>query len=70
MQRVTQFSFRVNKDERQAIADLATRLQRSQSDAVRFVVIEAVKQFPQASPAPVLSVLAQEIDREGKNATG
>jgi hypothetical protein len=47
MQRVTQFAFRVNDNERRAITDLAAKLQRSQSDAVRFVVIEAVKQLTQ-----------------------
>ena len=71
MQRVTQFSFRVSKDERQAIADLAARLQRSQSDAVRFVVIEAAKQLSQADPVPALSTqsAAQEIKQEGMNVT-
>jgi len=41
MQRAMQFVFRVNSDERRAIADLAARLQRSQSDAVRFVAVTA-----------------------------
>lgn len=49
--RVETFAFRVNQNERRAIADLATRLQRSQSDAVRFVVIEAAKQLTKAEPA-------------------
>lgn len=52
MQRVTQFAFRVNDNERRAIADLAAKLQRSQSDAVRFVVSEAVKQLIQAAEDP------------------
>lgn len=68
MQRVTQFSFRVSKDERQAIADLAARLQRSQSDAVRFVVIEAARQLAQTDPA--LSVPAERVKQEGMNVTG
>ncbi len=67
MQRVTQFSFRVNRDERQAIADLAARLQRSQSDAVRFVVIEAARQLAQGDPAPALSIPANESKHEGIN---
>jgi len=72
MQRVMQFSFRVSKDERRAIADLAARLQRSQSDAVRFVVIEAARQLSQADPALTLSTrsTAQEIKQEGMNVTG
>ena len=43
------FKFRLSNVERRAIADLAERLQRSESDAVRFVVIEAAKQLTQAN---------------------
>jgi hypothetical protein len=57
MQRITQFSFKVNRDERQAIADLAARLRRSQSDAVRFVVTEAARQLSQAQETPAMSDL-------------
>jgi hypothetical protein len=45
MSRLDTFTFRVNKDERRLIARLAKQLQRSQSDAVRFVVISAVKEL-------------------------
>jgi len=69
MARYSRFTFLCNLDERQSIIDLAARLQRSQSDAVRFVVIEAVKQLAQADPAPALTVPAQEI-KEGLNVTG
>ena len=47
------FKFRLSDDERRAIADLAARLSRSQSDAVRFVVTEAAKQLTQADPSHV-----------------
>ena len=50
MNRVGTFAFRVSNNERRVIADLATRLQRSQSDAVRFIVIEAAKQLRQSEP--------------------
>ncbi len=53
MNRVETFAFRVSNGERRAIADLASRLQRSQSDAVRFVVVEAAKQLTQAERALV-----------------
>jgi hypothetical protein len=43
MQRTDQFAFQVNKKERDLIVSLAKNLQRSQSDAVRFVVTEAAK---------------------------
>jgi hypothetical protein len=45
MARYERFTFLCNPGERRAIAELAVRLQRSQSDAVRFVVIEAAKQL-------------------------
>jgi hypothetical protein len=48
MTRYERFTFLCDLDERRAIADLAIRLQRSQSDAVRFVVIEAARQLSQA----------------------
>jgi hypothetical protein len=44
------FKFRVSNDERREIAKLAERLSRSQSDAVRFVVIEAAKQLAHSEP--------------------
>lgn len=72
MQRVTQFAFRVSQDERLAIANLAARLQRSQSDAVRFVVVEAARQLAQdqVGSAPALSMPAQEVKQEGINVKG
>ena len=45
MSRIDTFTFRVDRYERQLIATLANRLQRSQSDAVRFVVINAAKEL-------------------------
>ena len=39
------FMFRVSPDERRLIAALAEKLQRTQSDAVRFVVINASRQL-------------------------
>lgn len=43
MNRVRQFAFRVTNEERRAIADLAASLHRSQSDAVRLVVLSAAR---------------------------
>jgi hypothetical protein len=45
MPRFERFTFLVNKDERRLIASLAEQLQRSQSDAIRFVVINAAKEL-------------------------
>lgn len=72
MARYSRFSFLCDVNERQAITDLAARLQRSQSDAVRFVVIEAARQLTQADSAHVdaLPIQAQEIKKEGMNVTG
>lgn len=50
MARYERFTFLCNLDERQAIADLAMRLQRSQSDAVRYVVIITAKQLMKTYP--------------------
>jgi hypothetical protein len=52
MARYGRFTFLCNDNERRAIVDLAARLQRSQSDAVRFVVIEAAKQLRQPVEDP------------------
>jgi hypothetical protein len=52
MTRAGTFAFRVNNNERRAIAYLAAHLQRSQSDAVRFVVVEAAKRFTRPTEDP------------------
>jgi hypothetical protein len=44
MSRWDTFTFRVNKDDRQLIAKLAESLQRSQSDAIRFVIRQTMHQ--------------------------
>ena len=46
------FTFKVNQNERQLIATLAEHLRRSQSDAVRFVVLEAAREFERNHAAP------------------
>jgi hypothetical protein len=45
MGRYQRFTFLVNGEERAAIKSLALRLQRSESDAVRLVVREAVREL-------------------------
>jgi len=70
MQRKISFSFRLTNNERQLIRQLALALQRSQSDAVRFVVIEAAKQLAQAATVSDLSMPTQEIEQEEKHVTG
>ena len=52
MARFQRFAFLCDPSERRAIADLAKRLQRSQSDAVRFVVIEAARQLNRTALMP------------------
>jgi len=54
MARYTRFTFLVNSDERRMIVALAERLQRPQSDAIRFVIREAVRALD-ADPAPFVS---------------
>lgn len=48
------FTFLCNSDERRMIATLAQRLQRSQSDAVRFVIREAVNSLATDAPQPTM----------------
>ena len=66
MTRYERFTFLCDESERQAIADLAARLQRSQSDAVRFVVIEAARQLNEAVFSPV-NKPAEDLKRDGKH---
>ena len=69
MARYERFTFLCDLNERLAIANLAERLHRSQSDAVRFVVIEAARQLAQdqAGFVPSLPMPANEIKHEGIN---
>jgi hypothetical protein len=64
MRRQNIFAFRVSNQEKHLISKLARHLQRSQSDAVRFVVIEAEKQLTQVA-SPAIAVLpAEDLKRE------
>ncbi len=45
MRRISQFAFRVNKDERRLIELLAQHLDRSQADAIRFVIRKAAQEL-------------------------
>jgi hypothetical protein len=54
MARHERFTFLCNTEERRAIVDLAARLQRSESDAVRFVIVETVKQLTEMNATPLL----------------
>jgi hypothetical protein len=49
MQRQTIFTIRVNKEERQLISKLAQLLQRSQSDAIRYVLAQALRKLERDS---------------------
>lgn len=66
MARYSRFTFLCDLDERQAITDIAILLRRSQSDAVRFVVIEAARQLSQLHAGQLLfSLQEQEINQRG-----
>lgn len=43
MARYNRFVFLVSQEERQAIVEMAQRLQRKEADAVRFVVLKAAR---------------------------
>jgi hypothetical protein len=67
MQRISQFGFRVNDDERKAIAGLAARLQRSQADAMRFILHEAMQQLVETETSAPAYPTKDEV-REAQNA--
>jgi len=53
MSRVDTFTFRINDEERRLLAGLATRLERSQSDVIRWLLRAAAAQLnAQSRPAP------------------
>lgn len=49
MARYERFTILCDHSERKAIVELAAHLQRSQSDAVRFVLLEAVRRLTEAT---------------------
>lgn len=51
MARTIPFTFLTDADERNLIARLAKRLERSQSDAVRFLVLSAARELELTAPA-------------------
>ena len=68
MNRWDTFTFRVSQDERRLIAVLAEGLRRSQSDAVRFVVVSAAREMAtQATPASISPRDAPDIQPQGVN---
>lgn len=45
MPRIERFTFVVNEEEREMISQIAQELQRSDSDAVRFLIISKAKEL-------------------------
>jgi hypothetical protein len=68
--RSQKFIFRVSLAEHQLIKELAKRLQRTQSDAVRYVVVEASRQLSHNdSSAPTQAskeLPLEDVDRENQ----
>ena len=64
MQRANLFAFRVNQEERQLIYILAQILQRTQSDAVRFVIVNAVREL-KAQQSPRTNISNAKIENNG-----
>ncbi len=58
MPRVETFTFRVNADERHLLTEVANRLERTESDAVRLLVRKAARELD------VLPCTQQEARRE------
>ena len=45
MKRDERFTFLINTEERKLIRELAKRLQRSESDAIRYIVVNAAREL-------------------------
>lgn len=69
-ERVERFTFLCNRDERALVAVLAKQLQRSQSDAVRFVVVNAVRELTalESNQGESKTVNTKHQKEEAKNA--
>jgi hypothetical protein len=66
MARIGTFTLRVNSHEREALAVLARRLERSQSDALRLLIREVgrcLEQPPQTNEPPSISCDRGEVER-------
>ena len=61
MARYKRFTFLCNQDERRILAALADRLQRSQSDTVRWLIREAVQEL-KVKPAELPAVEVVEYE--------
>ena len=66
MARFERFTFLCDASERRAIAELASRLQRSQSDAVRFVVIEVARQLTQSGQTTSVTLTPENTNQASK----
>ena len=58
------FTLRVNRDERQMLAAVAERLQRTQSDAVRLLIREAARELVKSEATAVNDSTAEEVENE------
>ncbi len=55
MTRDERFTFLIDRAERQLITALARQLRRTESDAVRYVVIEAARALEASTAVPIIS---------------
>ena len=63
MRRESKFSFRVSQEERKAINNLAHYLKRSESDAVRFLILTFLNQMEkEASSIELMRVSSTKED--------
>jgi hypothetical protein len=68
MARLERFTFVLDRQEKSLIAALAERMQRSQSDAVRYLVLNAARQLTELPPAQEKFNLPQEAKVESPTA--
>jgi hypothetical protein len=66
MARDERFTFLIDRDERRMITALAKHLRRTESDAVRFVVIEAARVLESETQQVNTSAQAAQAVQHGK----
>jgi hypothetical protein len=62
MARILRFTFACDENERRAIAELAVKLQRAESDAVRYVVLSTNACLAQTNILPLQNSECRQLD--------
>jgi hypothetical protein len=66
MARDERFTFLIDRDERRMITALAQRLRRTESDAVRYVVLEAARALETEAQPDTMTAQAHEAQHDAQ----